>query len=80
MKMIEAAKEALKSLNRQARAREIYEEIVRRELYKFGAKDPASVLSGTMRQRTEGSRSLRGQPLFRSPERGLFELIVPDSQ
>ena len=75
MKMVEAARQALQSLGRPASTREIYDEIMNRNLYTFGAKSPVSVLSGTMRQATDGSPRLKGKPLFRSPKPGTFELV-----
>lgn len=74
MKIVDAAQEALKNLGRPAKVREIHDEIVKRELFTFGAKSPVSVLSGTMRQRTEGSPGLRGEAIFRVKEPGVYEL------
>lgn len=75
MKMADAAYEALKHLGRPATVREIYEEIERRKLFTFGAKDPVSVLSSTLRKHTRGSRTLRGEPRFLSPKPGTFQTI-----
>ncbi len=75
MKMVDAAQEALKSLGGgPATPKVIYEEIRRRELYKFGAKSPVSVLSGAMRQATDGSPRLKGTALFTSPTIGSYQL------
>ncbi len=75
MIMIEAATQALQSLGGgPASAREIYDEIIRRELYKFGAKNPVSVLSSTMRERTEGCARLKGEALFISSGSGVYQL------
>ena len=75
MKMIEAAEQALKSLGRPATVREIYEEITRQSLFSFGAKDPVSVLGSAIRRRTKGSRSFRGDPLFKSTGTGTYYLL-----
>lgn len=75
MKMVEAAQAALKELGRAASVREIHRKIESDGLFKFGAKDPVGVLGGTMRRRTAGSRSLRGEALFRSKDRGQYEVI-----
>lgn len=74
MTMVEAARQALKNLGRPATAREIHDEIVRARLFTFGAKDPVSVLGGTLRRHTEGSKTLRGEAIFAAPSRGLFRL------
>ena len=74
MTMVEAAREVLKQLNRPATAREIHTEIVKRQLFIFGAKDPVSVLGGAMRRKTDGSPKLNGQALFTSPNKGTYQL------
>ena len=75
MRMADAACEALKSLGRPATVKEIYAEIVRLELFTFGAKDPVSVLGKTLRKRTKASKTLNGEPLFGSPKSGQFEIL-----
>ena len=75
MRMADAACEALKTLARPATVVEIYEEIVRQELFTFGAKDPVSVLGKTLRKRTKGSKTLSGEPAFKSPKTGQFDLV-----
>ena len=40
-----------------AAVKDIYEEIVRANLYSFGAKNPSSVLSGTLRKHVKTSPS-----------------------
>jgi len=72
--MADAAYEALKSLGRPATVREIHDEICRRKLFLFGAKDPVSVLGKALRKRTEGSTTLNGEARFRSPRAGVFEV------
>jgi len=68
----EAAQSALRTLARPATTRQIYDEIVKQDLFRFGAKDPVAVLGSAIRRRTEGSKSLRGEVLFLSDERGLI--------
>ena len=75
MKMVEAAELALKSLGQPASVREIYEEILRQDLFSFGAKDPVSVLGGAIRRRARGSMRLRGEAVFESTGKGTFRLI-----
>jgi hypothetical protein len=75
MKMVDAAQEALKSLGGgPATAKAVYEEIIKRELFTFGAKNPVSILSSTMRKSTEGSPRLSGSSVFSSPEKGTYKL------
>lgn len=76
MRMADAAYEALKSLGRAATVREIHEEIVRRKLFTFGAKDPVSVLGKALRKQTEGSKTLNGKARFRSPQAGVFKILA----
>ena len=75
MRMVDAAREVLTALGRPATAKEIHAEIVKRGLFTFGAKDAVSVLGGSLRRYTLGSAKLKGKALFRSPERGKYELI-----
>ncbi len=75
MRMVDAAVEALKTLGGgPATPKQIYDEIVRQELFSFGAKSPVSVLSGSMREKTEGSPRLKGDALFVSAGSGLYAL------
>ena len=75
MKIVDAAARALEALGGgPATPRQIYEEIVRLELYKFGARNPISVLSGTMREKTEGSPRLKGEAMFVSQSQGTYQI------
>ncbi len=75
MRMVEAAKQALGSLGGgPATAQAVYDEIIKRELFTFGAKNPVSVLSSTMRKATEGSPRLSGAAVFSSPAKGTYQL------
>lgn len=55
MTILEAAVTVLRESNEAMSVKAIYEEIVRRDLYKFGAKSPKSVLSGTLRNHIKKS-------------------------
>jgi hypothetical protein len=46
--MFEAAQQILRDAGRPMHAREIHSEIVRRGLFRFGAKDPVAVLGQTL--------------------------------
>jgi len=73
--MVDAAAEALRSLGGEpATPKEIHDEIVRQKLFTFGAKSPVSVLSGTLREYTEGSPRLKATALFVSPKQGVYQL------
>ena len=65
MRIVDAAQAALQSLGGGPNTtKEIYAEIVRLELYSFGAKSPVSVLGGAMSEKTTGSRRLKGEAMF----------------
>jgi hypothetical protein len=70
----DAAKDALQKLGKPATVGEIHQEIVKRKLFTFKAKDPVSILGSALRRRTEGSKSLRGTPLFVCPTKGQYGL------
>lgn len=59
MTILDAACEALKRSGRPMSVKEIYEEIVGANLYRFGAKSPRSVLSGTLRNHVKKSPNPR---------------------
>lgn len=51
MKLYQAAQQILISSSRPLHPREIYERIVEQGLFQFGARDPVSVVSSTLRRR-----------------------------
>lgn len=55
MTIFEAAVSVLRDKREPMAVSAIYEEIVRRELYKFRARSPKSVLSGTLRNHIKKS-------------------------
>lgn len=59
MTILESAIQILKSSGQPMSAAEIYDEILKADLYKFGAKSPRSVLSGTLRNHLKKSSSPR---------------------
>ena len=74
MTIAEATQTVLKETGHPMKVNEIYEEIMRRNLYSFGAKNPKSVLSQTIRSKsTANSKTL--QPLFRQVSQSTYELI-----
>lgn len=74
MTIAEAAQIVLRDAGGPMRVDEIYQEIVRRNLYAFGAKNPKSVLSQTIRERSTAS-SKAEQVLFRMVSRGTYSLV-----
>ena len=59
MTILEAAVEVLTTKGGPLPVKDIYEEIVRNNLYSFGAKNPSFVLSGTLRKHVKTSPSPR---------------------
>ena len=57
MTILEAAVEVLGRRGEPLSVKDIYEEILRSGLYSFGAKNPRSVLSGTLRKHVKTSPS-----------------------
>ena len=55
MTILEAAVEVLDRKGGPVPVNDIYKEIVRNNLYSFGAKNPRSVLSGTLRKHVKTS-------------------------
>ena len=54
MTIVECIKKVLAESSEAMTAKEIYEEIVRRDLYSFGAQDPVSVVNAQIRRRCAG--------------------------
>ena len=73
MKMFEAAKLVLADSSGPMHAKLIYEEIHRRDLYKFGAKNPVSVLSQSLGERSVGN-SKQKEELFVRISPGTYDL------
>ena len=55
MTILEAAVAVLSRKAGPMAVKDVYEEIVRNNLYSFGAKNPRSVLSGTLRKHVKTS-------------------------
>ena len=54
MTIIEAIKEVLKNETSGLSSAEIYQQIINRNLYQFGAKNPIAVVNGEIRKRCVG--------------------------
>ena len=71
MRIYEAAESVLRDAGRPMAAKEIHAEIVRRGLFEFGAKDPVSVVTQTLRKKSLGER-----PTFRKVGPSTYDLLV----
>lgn len=59
MTILDACVDVLKAEGSPLGAEQIYERIVARNLYSFGAKDPLSILRGTIRKHLKSSGAHR---------------------
>ncbi len=73
MTIWEAARTVLQDSGRAMTVDEIYNEVLRRELYRFGAKSPKSVLSQAIRERSTANPKASA-PVFRMVSKGTYEL------
>lgn len=69
MTILEAAVEVLKQRGEPMPVKDIYDEIIGRSLYSFGAKSPRSVLSGTLRNHIKKS----GNPKVIEVSSGIYK-------
>jgi len=75
MKMYQAAATVLRTAERPLHVREIHSLIVERGLFAFGAKNPVSVLSQTLSERSLGGR--KGNPaMFERTAPGTYKLAT----
>ena len=74
MRMYEAARTVLTEVKKPMHAKDIHAEIVRRGLFKFGAKSPVSVLSQTLRDKSVGGRKSQ-DPVFVRTAPGTYGLV-----
>ena len=74
MTIAEAAQTVLRDTGRAMHVNDIYEEIIRRNLYHFGAKSPKSVLSQTIREKSTANPKAK-TVLFRMVSPGTCELF-----
>jgi len=70
----EAAQVVLRDTQRAMHVDEIYEEILKRNFYTFGAKNPKSVLSQAIRQKSTANPKMIN-PAFRVIAPSTYELI-----
>lgn len=60
MKIYEAAQTVLKEAGKPMHARDIYRQIVEKGLCSFGAQDPVSIVSQSLRKKSIGARGSSG--------------------
>ena len=74
MTIAEAAQTVLKDAARPMDVNEIYEQIIQRSLYTFGAKNPKGVMSQAIYVRSDAYPKAK-QILFKKLSQGTYELI-----
>ena len=74
MRMYEAARTVLRDAKAPMHPKDIYAEILRQELFRFGAKKPVAVLSQTLRDRSVGGRKQQ-DPVFVKSATGMYGLV-----
>ena len=74
MTIAEAAQSVLRDTGRPMTTTELYEEIIRRGLYTFGAKNPKSVMTQAIRERSDANPKAK-QVLFRKLSQDTYALV-----
>ena len=74
MTIAEAAQSVLRDTRRPMTTTELYEEIIRRGLYTFGAKNPKSVMTQAIRERSDANPKAK-QVLFRKVSTDTYALL-----
>ncbi len=64
MKIYEAATQVMRQSGRPMTAKEIYDAIIKEQLFKFEAKDPISVVNQTLRKKSDVPAN-KGKILFK---------------
>jgi len=70
----EVAEQVIRDNNKAMSVSEIFDEIQRKELYKFGAKNPRGVLSQAIREKSNTYAKAK-KTIFRQVSQGTYELI-----
>ncbi len=73
MNIAEAAKSVLQDSAEAMTPAEIHSEIVRRDLFTFGAKNPVSVVSSTLRKKSDADPKAK-TIIFHMSEKGKYKL------
>lgn len=73
MNIAEAAQAVLKDATSPMTPADIHAEIVKRDLFTFGAKNPVSVVSSTLRKKSDANPKATAV-IFKISGKGLYEL------
>lgn len=73
MRIYEAAQQVMREANRTMHAKEVYQQIVAKGLFEFGAKDPVSIVAQTLRKKSDAPIN-KGHVLFRKVGQNTYEL------
>lgn len=73
MTIAEAAQTVLKNAGKPLNIQEIYDEIIKQDLYKFGAKNPKGVMSQAIRERSDINPKAK-MVIFKALGQGIYTL------
>jgi len=73
MKIHEAAQHVMREAGKPMHAKEVYEQIVEKGLFEFGAKDPVSIVATTLRKKSDAPIN-KGAVLFRKVGQNTYEV------
>ncbi len=73
MTIAEAAQTVLSNADKPLKVQEIYDEIIRQNLYTFGAKNPKGVMSQAIRERSDANPAAKVM-VFKSLGQGTYTL------
>ena len=73
MTIAEAAQSVLRSASKPLNVQEIYDEIIRQNLYSFGAKNPKGVMTQAIRERSDANPKVK-IIMFKSLGQGIYTL------
>jgi len=73
MTIAEAVQKVLKEANKPLNTQEIYDEIIKSNLYTFGAKNPKGVMSQAIRERSDANPKAK-VVIFKALGQGVYSL------
>jgi len=73
MTIAEAAQNVLKNSDKALSIQEIYDEVIRQNLYTFGAKNPKGIMSQAIRVRSDTNPKAK-LVIFKSLDNGMYQL------
>lgn len=74
MTITEAAQTVLRDAGKPLSVQKIYDEIIKRNLYSFGAKNPKSVLSQTIKEKSDANPKSKSV-MFKAIGQGTYALV-----